>query len=183
MAGWQNAFCGELYNSLSERGRFLGSLNVAQAALHGILDEELCIKEGRILFSTYEACNVILYRTLDINLSPYLVILSYKNVSLLYLYKADMQIPRAALNNWRALQEKIEFPKSVSLSLNPSDATKWRRERERNAANFGIGGVGAPTTTRSQGQKSSQNRFPKHLTIVPILWHPKALNNTNYKII
>ena len=57
-----------------------------------------------------------------------------------------MQIPRAALNNWRALQEKIEFPKSVSLSLNPSDATKWRRERERNAANFGIGGVGAPTT-------------------------------------
>ena len=57
-----------------------------------------------------------------------------------------MQIPRAALNNWRALQEKIEFPKSVSLSLNPSDATKWHSERERNAANFGIGGVGAPTT-------------------------------------
>ena len=47
-----------------------------------------------------------------------------------------MQIPRAALNNWRALQEKIEFPKSVSLSLNPSDATKWRRER--NVANFGV---------------------------------------------
>ena len=128
MALWQNAFCGELYKSLSERGRFLGSLNVAQAALHGILDEELCIKEGRILFST---CNVILNRSLDINLSQYRVILSYKNVSLLYLSKADMQIPRAALNNWRALQEKIEFPKSVSLSLNPSDATKWRRERER----------------------------------------------------